>query len=415
MQGIRLAKLQLGEIVVIYGLGLIGQLTARLAKANGCTVIGIDKDQERIDFALSQGVEGLVADDTIVNRVQDLTGGTGVDVVLITASAKNDSIIKNAAQMCRKRGRIILVGVVDLSIDRSDFYEKELNFQVSCSYGPGRYDTQYEENGVDYPYGYVRWTENRNFQAILSMLKSSSLHVKDLVNDRIPFENSLDMYQNIQRSKTLATLLIYSNPVSDETVIQESPNKGNAKNPVSLAIIGTGNYVRSTLLPIVRKTGAPIGYLCSLSGISASLMAKKYDVQKVTTKYESVLEDKDIGSVIIATRHDLHAKQCVQALISGKNVFVEKPVALTFEELMDIENTINETGNSSIIVGFNRRFSPYTQIMRDSIGGQLATIVITVNAGHLPIDHWTQDPGVGGGRIIGEGCHFIDLFTHFRQ
>lgn len=412
LQGLRLAQPTLGETCVVYGLGLVGQLTARLARAAGCRVIGLDLDPAKIALAEQAGVVGVPGTAEPVEAVMELTGGAGADMVLITASAKGDTIAANSARMSRKRGRLVLVGVVDLQLNRADFYEKELTFQVSCSYGPGRYDPEYEEKGRDYPAAFVRWTEQRNFEAILDCLAQGSLSVDELISERVAFSDAPEVYATLAESRSIATLLQYDTSAALESCVEVKPAAHHVGGEARIAVVGTGNFTRATMLPLLRDAGAHIEYLCSRSGASAALLAKKAGAAKVTTDFEAVLRDEAVRAVIIATRHNLHASQCVQALEAGKHVFVEKPLAMNLEELRAVGAALDVAGErGSVMVGFNRRFAPHTRRAAELIGGRPANVVITANAGALPATHWTQDPEIGGGRVIGEACHFIDLFA----
>ncbi|MDZ7771620.1 MAG: Gfo/Idh/MocA family oxidoreductase [Balneolaceae bacterium] len=355
-----------------------------------------------------------------VDHLRECTGGAGADAVLLTASSSSDAVIKQAAQMSRKRGRIVLVGVVGLDLDRSDFYEKELSFQVSCSYGPGRYDEDYEQKGRDYPLPYVRWTEKRNFQAVLLALKSGQLRVDSLVTERLPLEDYLQIYGDMENSDSIASVLDYPEAPAprgaDEAerlrrsiAIPDSAYTGG-EGPV--AVVGAGNFTRSTVLPALKKAGLPVKYLVSSGGLSSTDLGKKYDVGRSTTDLEEVLEDPEVRGVLITTRHNLHAQMTVRALQAGKEVFVEKPLALSEEELDDVAEAA-AASSRTVMVGFNRRFSPHTLKMKDLVGPRPGpmNVVATMNAGHVPPEAWLHDPEVGGGRIVGEACHLVDLIT----
>lgn len=414
LQGIRLANPTLGETVVVSGLGLIGLITCELLLANGCNVIGFDFDDQKVKLAQEKGVQAFsLAEGTDpVKTAMALTGGVGADAVIITASTKGSELIAQAAQMSRKRGRIVLVGVIGLDISRADFYEKELTFQVSCSYGPGRYDDEYEKRGSDYPLPFVRWTENRNFQTVLQAIAKGQLDVKRLITEEVELADYQRIYGNIGDSRSVASVLRYpGNPdLSTSVQLPATKNPPIAGGGAALAIIGAGNFTKMTLLPALGKFNADIRHIVSASGVSGTHLARKHKIAHSTTRYEDVLADPQVRAVIITTQHNLHAAQTVQALQAGKHVFVEKPLVLTEDEL---QNSILAKAQTplSVMVGFNRRFAPLVQKAKSLLGNisEPVNVVITVNAGFIPANHWTQNPAIGGGRIIGEACHFIDL------
>ena len=414
LQGIRLCNPTFGETIVVTGLGLIGLLTAQMLVANGCKVIGIDLDPEKCRLAQGFGVQTLNPRDGIdvVKSVLELTNGVGSDGVIITASAKGNTIIKEAAQMSRKRGRIILVGVTGLDISRADFYEKELSFQVSCSYGPGRYDTDYEFKGIDYPLAFVRWTEQRNFSAILDAISSGKLKVAPLVTETIMLTDYKKIYEGIGQSKSIATILDYGENADKKPkrVIEVSTKDFNASKGV-LGIIGAGNFTKMTMLPALIKADAEIKTIASAGGLSGTTLAKKFSIAQSTTSIDAILDDSDVSSVLVTTRHNSHAKFVVYTLAKNKHVFVEKPLALNPDELNEvIEAESKSTG--SVTVGFNRRFSPHVKAIKKSVGDAQMNIIATMNAGFIPSNVWVHDMEVGGGRIIGEACHYMDLCVH---
>lgn len=413
LQGVRLCNPTLGETIVVTGLGLIGLLTAQLLKANGCHVIGIDFDQAKLDLAKSFGIETVnpAKGQDPVKHVMDATSGIGADGVIITASTKTNDVISQAAQMSRKRGRVILVGVIGLNLSRAEFYEKELTFQVSCSYGPGRYDDNYEQKGQDYPLAFVRWTEQRNFQTILSAIQAGNISVKPLVTEVIPIKDYQKIYGDIGESKSIASLLSYENAnYSNKVTIQENAPNSKGKD---FAIVGAGNFTKMTLLPAFSKTAASISYIISSGGVSGTALAQKFNIANSSTNYEEVLGDDSVNTVMITTRHNLHASMVVKALEANKNVFVEKPLALNQEELSKIVE-VYEKSKASVTVGFNRRFSPYAVKMKEVLGSgdQPINVIATMNAGIIPTNVWVHDLKIGGGRIIGEACHFIDLISY---
>lgn len=428
MQGVRLANPTLGETFVVIGLGLLGLLTVQLLRANGCKVIGVDLESDRLDLARSFGAEtvDLSAGQDAVVIVQDCTRGRGVDGALITAATQSSDPVKQAAHMCRKRGRIVLVGVAGLELSRADFYEKELSFQVSCSYGPGRYDPHYEEKGHDYPYGFVRWTEQRNFEAVLDLLASGALNVDGLISHRFPIENAHEAYDLLADGKRyLGIVLEYSGTAEttvdsgarSEVTIEPTARVAKPGEPV-VGLIGAGGYASQVLVPALKRTGAELGIVASSGGTSAVDLGRRHGFREATTDVARVLADPTINVIMIATRHNTHADLTCAALQAGKHVFVEKPLALTMAQLEQLENTYRDTRQlqepPSLMIGFNRRFAPQVEKIQTLLRSVHApkTIVMTVNAGAIPANHWTQDIEIGGGRIIGEGCHFIDLLRH---
>ena len=427
LQGIRLLKPQLGETIVVVGLGLIGLITCQLLQTNGCNVIGVDLDQTKCDMAGYWGIKSVnPKTNDPVKSVMDISQGTGADGVLITASTKSNDIISQAAQMSRKRGRIILVGVVGLNINRAEFYKKELSFQVSCSYGPGRYDDSYEQKGIDYPLPFVRWTEKRNFEAILGVIKNGSLNVKELITKRVPLEEYNRIYENVDSGNSIASLLIYpglSNHELETKTITLNDSSFNSQKGV-VGIIGAGNFTNMVVLPCL-KGRAHVNTIASSGGVSGTQLAKKYGISQSTTDYKEILNDKDIDTVVITTRHDSHAKLVIESLNSGKNTFVEKPLALNHDELNQILLAYNNQQPNAksqeqaakrpiLTVGFNRRFSPHLIKVKQSMGDsdEAVNIIVTMNAGFIPMDHWLQDSEQGGGRIIGEACHLIDVCVY---
>jgi predicted dehydrogenase/threonine dehydrogenase-like Zn-dependent dehydrogenase len=416
LQGIRLAQPTLGEAVVVTGLGLIGLLAVQLLRAQGCRVLGIDYDSGKCELARSFGAEvvDLSKGEDPVATAQAFSRGRGVDAVLITASTKSDEPVHQAATMCRQRARIVLVGVVGLQLSRADFYEKELSFQVSCSYGPGRYDPEYEDKGNDYPVGFVRWTQQRNFEAVLDMMASGAVDVKPLISHRFTIDEAPRAYQLLDEPGTLGILIDYpdSNQALGAKTVELAPPVAYAPGEVVCSFVGGGNYASRVLMPAFKEAGAKLDTLVTSGGVSAVHQGNKHGFARASTDLEAALADNAVNTVVIATGHNLHAQQVVAALSSGKQVFVEKPLALTLEELADIDTAWqSQQGKSRLMVGYNRRFSPLTVTMKgllDRVTGP-KTFILTMNAGRIPTDHWTQDRELGGGRIIGEACHYIDL------
>lgn len=411
LQGIRLCDPRLGETIVVIGLGLIGLITAELLVANGCKVIGIDLDPAKIAIAKTKGITTInpAEGSDPVKAVTDITGNIGADGVIITASAKTDEIIAQAAKMSRKRGRIILVGVIGLNISRADFYEKELTFQVSCSYGPGRYDEQYEKQGIDYPLPFVRWTEQRNFMAILDMMSAGKLDVKPLITERIPLTEFSRIYSNIGNKESIASILEYPEDSNPAVSVQVTPGVFAAGNG-GIGIIGAGNFTSMTMLPVLSEINAPMHAIASASGVTGTALAKKYKIGKSTTDYKSILSDPGIDLVMITTRHNEHARMAVESLQAGKHVFVEKPLTINQQGLDDILAAY--TGEKTLTVGFNRRFSPHIRKAKQVVGEAPMNVIATMNAGNIPSNVWIHDMNIGGGRIIGEACHYMDLITY---
>ncbi|WP_417558996.1 bi-domain-containing oxidoreductase [Mesoflavibacter zeaxanthinifaciens] len=413
LQGIRLLAPTFGETIVVTGLGLIGLLTAQMLLANGCKVIGIDIDQSKLDLAKQWGVIPINPKQSdVVKEVMELTNGIGSDGVIITASAKTDAIISQSAQMSRKRGRIILVGVIGLNLRRAEFYEKELSFQVSCSYGPGRYDEEYEGRGIDYPLPFVRWTEKRNFEAILQAIASGNLKVKELITEQIALDDYLKIYGEIGNSRSIASILTYP----EETQLKPSHtialhNKNYKASKGVIGVVGSGNFTKMTMLPALKNSGAAYKYIASQGGVSGTAMAQKHGFSHSTTNYKDILNDADVDLVLITTRHNLHAPMVIDSLEARKHVFVEKPLALNTEELNTIISAHQKAGKS-LTVGFNRRFSPHARKMKELVGNSAMNVIATMNAGNIPANVWVHDMQVGGGRIIGEACHFMDLITY---
>lgn len=424
LQGIRLAKPTIGEFFVVSGVGLVGLLTVQILKANGCEVLAIDYDEEKLNLASKFGAStfNLSKGEDLLARANSFSQGRGVDGVIIAAATKSNDVIKQAAQISRQRGRVILVGVVGLDLDRSDFYEKEIKFQVSCSYGPGRYDSSYEEDGNDYPVGFVRWTEQRNFEAFLGLLANKSIDVQPLISSRFLFSDASNAYKELIANRSaMGILLDYGDTELDRmesTVTLENNYKFVADMPI-IGFIGAGNYASRILIPAFKKNRGQLHTLASANGINSSFFGKKEKFINASTDISGVIENTKINTIVIATQHDTHARYSIDSLASGKNVWVEKPLAINLSELSLIADTYeqvhkknnNEQKGPQLMVGFNRRFSPHAIKMHQLLSNinEPKNFLVTVNAGFIPSDHWTQDPLVGGGRIIGECCHFIDL------
>tara|TARA_R110000751_G_scaffold156389_3_gene261842 strand:- start:4571 stop:6706 length:2136 start_codon:yes stop_codon:yes gene_type:complete len=419
LQGIRLAEPTLGESFVVTGVGLIGLLTVQLLRAHGCRVLAIDFDDSKLELAKQFGAETCnpgKGEDPVAAGMA-FSRGVGVDGVIITASTKVSDPVTQAARMSRKRGRIVLVGVTGLELNRADFYEKELSFQVSCSYGPGRYDPIYEEQGQDYPLAFVRWTEQRNFEAVLDMMSSGQIDVKPLITHRFEFEDAPKAYDLLTTDKAaLGILLKYSSePASRHatTVKLSGCSIVDARKPV-VGFVGAGNYASRMLIPAFKAAGAQLHSIATSGGINGVVHGEKTGFSEATTDTQGMIDNPAINTIAVVTRHSSHARFVSAALTAGKNVFVEKPLAITLQELADVQQAYQEAqakGGAHLMVGFNRRFSPQVQKMKDLLApvNEPKTFIMTMNAGAIPADHWTQDVNAGGGRIIGEACHFIDL------
>lgn len=426
LQGIRLANPTLGESIAVIGLGLIGLLTVQLLIANGCRVIGLDFDPAKLALAQEFGAQTInlsEVEDPVAVATR-FARGHGVDAVIITASSKSNDPVRQAAQMSRKRGRIILVGVVGLELSRNDFFEKELSFQVSCSYGPGRHDPSYEEGGKDYPVGFVRWTEQRNFEAFLDMLANKKLNLDPLISHRFDIDQANEAYATLLGNESPLGIVL-NFPHSDK-VNKAEPHQTNNKSEtksndisqeLSVSFIGAGQYALSKLIPAFQSSKVHLDTVVSRNGVSGLHAMQKFGFVKNVTDLNEVWSNDKTNCVVIATQHASHGQLVVSALRAGKHVFVEKPLCLTLDELAEIKEAYesaqkSETGiNPILMVGFNRRFAPQIKIMKALLDQETApkAFTMTINAGEVNPNHWTQRPDIGGGRIIGEACHFIDL------
>ncbi len=420
LQGIRLIQPTLGEKFVVTGLGLVGLLCVQMLRANGCRVLGIDFDSKKCELARKFGAEtaDLSKNENPIIIANNFSHGEGVDGVIVAAASESDEIMHQAAEMCRKRGRIVLVGVVGLNLRRDDFFKKEITFQVSASYGPGRYDPFYEEQGNDYPIGFVRWTEKRNFEAVLEMMSDGVLEVKSLITHKYDINDATDAYSLLNDPSALGIILNY--PSQSKSILKESKvilSKSGLSNSIpnnsNVGFIGAGNYASRTLIPAFKQAGGNLVTLITSGGISGVHHGKKNGFLSTSTEISDLWSTK-INTVVIATRHNDHASQVIEALKNEKNVFVEKPLALTLEEINLIDLAYSTSNNVRLMVGFNRRFSPHIMKMKKLLDNCRSpkSIIITVNAGEIPANHWVQEELLGGGRIIGEGCHFIDLMRH---
>ncbi|MCJ7696229.1 MAG: bi-domain-containing oxidoreductase [Anaerolineaceae bacterium] len=421
LQGFRLASPQVGEHIAIIGLGLLGLLSVAIAQAAGCSVLGIDLDPNRIELARQMGATAVLRKNA-EEAAQSFSRGQGMDAILICADTKSDDPVTLAGEIARDKAKVVAVGAVGLNIPRKLYYEKELDFVVSRSYGPGRYDKGYEENGIDYPIGYVRWTEARNMQAFLDLLASKKINTLDLITHRYPIEEAPKAYQMItakEKEPFLAVLLTYSSTEQKQVDQISNPNASIVRlrpgDIIALGVLGAGNYARTTFLPAVKKVGgvAPVGII-SASGLSAQHAAQRFGFGFSGSDPKSVFTDPAINLVAILTRHHLHSSQILEALKRKKHVFCEKPLAINQSQLDKIAKVLGKEDTPMLTVGYNRRFAPLAKQLKAFLDGHSEPMIINyrINAGFLPLDHWTQDAKLGGGRIIGEGCHFIDFLTY---
>lgn len=448
LQGVRVANVQLGEKVAVIGLGLVGQITVQLLRSAGCRVIGFDTDLARVEIALGLGMDVGINDLGVAEDAAFfMSGGYGMDAVIITASTPSSGPVELAGKISRDKGRVVVVGLVGMDVPRESFFKKELDLRLSKSYGPGRYDPIYEEKGVDYPFGYVRWTEKRNMESFLDLISQGKLSLRPLITHCFPideaetiysllngkisvqdkgikkYENRLEDGDSCKNKNLLGVLIRYKesldvnvsklmiNKLTQGNNGLSSPNSGR----INVGLIGTGNFVRSTLIPALKSIGSvKLKGLASATGMNAKVYAGKHEFEYCTTDYNDILNDETINAVIIATRHDLHSRLVVEALQANKSVLVEKPLALFEDEVKKIID-VWKNGGQKLLVGFNRRFSPFTIKVKEFFKNRIGPIVINyrINAGFVPKESWVHDPDEGGGRIIGEVCHFVDLLQFF--
>ncbi len=422
MQGVRIARPELGEFVAVIGQGLIGLITTQILVANGCRVIGIDPDQSKSELAMRFGAEACATSPEEATRVvHRVTGGRLADCSVITAATKSSGPIELAGELTRRKGSVIVVGAVGMDIPRDIYYKKELDLRISMSYGPGRYDPQYEEGGVDYPYDYVRWTEQRNMESVLSLLNSGRLEVEPLTTHRFTFENALDAYSLISDGKEphIGVILEYDlDKPQEEVVTVAQPAAGHERRErLSVGFVGAGNYAAAFLLPPLQKNEAAVlSTLVTATGLNAEQKARKFGFATCTTQFDELLRDDALDSVFIATRHSTHADFSIRALEAGKHVFVEKPLVVTPEQLVAVEaawKSANESKPTGLMVGLNRRFAPMVQTLRSQLSvGDPMQLIYRVNSGHIPTSTWLHEEEEGGGMLVGEMCHFIDLMVY---
>ena len=419
LQGVRRTNPTLGETIVVVGLGVLGQLTAQMLSINGCRVIGVEIDSSRLTLAVKNGMDCAIdpQDGDYVARVAQLTAGFGADAVIVTAASSSDSVISDAMQACRKKGRVVLVGSVGLNLKREDMYKKELDFFISTSYGPGRYDCVYEEEGQDYPLPYVRWTENRNMEAYLDLLANGKLSIENMITEPFEIDHAEEAYESLGADgpRPLMVLLHYPERQVDpvrRVVIRRGVEKSGR---IRVGIAGAGGFIQGMHLPnMVKLRGQyEVRAIMSRTGSNARAVATQYRAAYATTSYDELLADPDVDLVMIGTRHDMHAEMVLNALAAGKHVFVEKPLAITKSELESIEAYFEENESTPMLMtGFNRRFSPGIQRIAEVLADRMTPLIVNyrMNAGFLPLEHWVHGPE-GGGRNIGEACHIYDLFN----
>jgi len=416
LHGFRLAEPKLGETVAVIGIGLLGLMTMQIAAAAGCHVIGIDIDPARVELAESLAFSACSRPQA-VDATQAFTANRGADAVIICADAASNDPVQLAGQIARDRAKIVATGAVGLEIPRKIYFAKELSFINSRSYGPGRYDASYEEGGADYPIGYVRWTEGRNLEAVVDLLASGKLDVKNLITHRLPIENATEAYEIItgkQEEPFIGVLLTYPEAGNQKSGTRiDFPTITRHLSLVELGMIGAGLFANATLLPALKKTDIELVGIASAGGLKAQHSAKKFGFSYATSSADEIINDDNVNTVAILTRHDQHADLVVQGLKAGKNVFVEKPLAVNSEQLSVISEQLRNTQNAILTVGFNRRFAPLAQELSAFYADRVEPLYVhyRINAGYLPLNHWIHDPEQGGGRIIGEGCHFIDFVT----
>ena len=429
LQGVRRACPTLGESFVVLGLGVLGQLICQILKVNGCRVIGMDLNSSRVDLALELGLDlGIYPDQKDpIEQVKRLSDGIGVDGVIITAATASDIVISNAFNMCRKKGRVVLVGDVGLNLKREDFYKKELDFFISTSYGPGRYDKGYEEQGLDYPIGYVRWTENRNMSEYLRLLSESKVEIEPLISAIYPVNEAEKAYASIREKENTPLMVLLSYPQKDvekalSPIILNPMAQPGKHGVIRIALVGAGGFAKSVHLPNINKCRDlfHLQAVHSRTGHNASATAKQFKANYSTTDFDQIIRDHEIDAVLICTRHNLHASMALEALKAGKHVLVEKPLALNdrdLDEILNFYETQKENSSSPILMtGFNRRFSPFAKKIKELTKNRSNPMIINyrMNAGHLPADSWLFSEE-GGGRNIGEACHLYDLFTYLTE
>ncbi|MFM7024211.1 MAG: bi-domain-containing oxidoreductase [Flavobacteriales bacterium] len=413
LQGVRQTAPTIGERIAVIGLGLLGQLTVQLLKANGCKVLGSDPDPKKQALALELGADAVCGPDELLQAAKIFSDGRGVDATVISASTSSDQPVADAGEISRMKGRVVIVGLVGMNIPREYYYKKELELKLSMAYGPGRYDAQYEEQGIDYPFAHVRWTEQRNFEAFLGLIDEGKITPQKLLTHRIGFDKALDAYDLLEgkvKEYYLGIVLKYNSGASDSRKPIAMNNNTVAAKGINVGLIGAGNFTKGVILPNLGKAGGfNLTGVCTATGVSAHSTGKKYNFKFITTDANELIQHKDINTIFITTRHNDHGEKVLLAMKEGKHIFVEKPLTLDENELETIRVKYNKAEQKPILqVGYNRRFSPLVQRMKTTLGKLPASINYRVNAGVIPLNSWIQDPAVGGGRILGELCHFVD-------
>jgi predicted dehydrogenase/threonine dehydrogenase-like Zn-dependent dehydrogenase len=421
MHGIRRTEVSFGETLVIVGIGLIGLLAVQIAKAWGLVVIGVDLNESKLDLAKKLGADSCFRPDDprLMETILNLTNGNGADAVIIYAATKSSEPVNQAFRMCRRKGRVVAVGAIGMELNRDEMYMKEIDFIMSTSYGPGRYDINYEMKGIDYPIGYVRWTENRNMIEFVRLLNERKIDVQSLISNKFGIEQAVEAYKSLvdHSQNHVANIFNYKHEVKKEVINRTILYpKANSANKIRVGIIGAGSFIQTNHLANLLKMPDKYELVAIANGTSggAKSVGEKYKCNYVTTDYHELLNDKNINTIIIGTRHNLHAQQVIDSIKAGKNVLVEKPLAITLKEIELIKQAHHENPNVKVTVGFNRRYSTLVQQLKKEISKEAEPIAINcrINAGYFPPDAWFHDMEVGGGRIIGEACHFIDLVTY---
>lgn len=415
LQGVRQADPKLGEVVVVYGLGILGNITLQILKANGVRAIGFDVYNKKVEQLKKSGFEVYnSAKDSVISICERISQGYGVDSVIITAATKDDGkIVNEAFDICKRKGTVVLVGVVDLNINRDKMYKKELNFKISTSYGPGRYDSQYEDLGIDYPYGYVRWTENRNMQAIVNLINDGKLNLSDFTKNIAKTKDVTMFFEKLQKREIDHLLIEYDSASSKKNKLESNTitlhSKANS-GKIKIGLLGVGNFIKSMHVPNIKQIPEFELYgVYDSSPINAKAVAEQNKMSKIYSTVEDLIKNKEIDLVIIGTRHKNHAELVLKSLNAGKHVFVEKPLCMTTNELDLIQRKLT-TSKSILMVGHNRSFAPCIEHIKSNILGN-KMIQYTVNAGYIPKDNWMQNE-IGGGRILGECVHFFDVFYY---
>lgn len=413
LQGVRQTAPMIGERIAVIGLGLLGQLTVQLLKANGCKVIGTDFDPKKLELAKELGADAVCGPEDLIQACKNFSDGRGVDAVVITASTSSDQPVADAGEICRMKGRVVIVGLVGMNIPREYYYKKELELKLSMAYGPGRYDAQYEEQGIDYPFAHVRWTEQRNFEAFLGLVEEGKVSPQKLLTHRIGFDKAMDAYDLLEgkvKEYYLGIVLKYNEAANDSRKPIAMHNKAVSSSAINVGLIGAGNFTKGVILPNLGKVGGfNLTGVCTATGVSAHSTGKKYNFKFITTDANELIQHNDINTIFITTRHNDHGEKVLRAIKEGKNVFVEKPLTLDENELEVIRVKYNKAEQKPILqVGYNRRFSPLVKRMKTAIGNLPVSVNYRINAGVIPLNSWIQDPTVGGGRILGELCHFVD-------